>query len=257
MAEFPALQLWTDAYLGDTTHLTTIEHGAYLLLLMTAWRTRDVSLPDDDKLLARYARMNAAQWGRIKPTIAAFFTISGGVWRQSRLTDEAKAVRQKRESQSRAGKASALKRKGRHATDEHDPFNGRATTTATATATAIEVEESEPPTPVGTREEIASVVARCGRAAGVDVGPNDHRKHGEAVGAVREWIGLGLDPDTEIIPAIEDDARRNDTPRYSLKYFSPLMARIAARKDANAKRSTGNHGPTVLAGIDFVEGRTG
>ena len=64
MAEFPALPLWTDAYLADTTHLSTIEHGAYLLLLMTAWRTKECCLPDDDKLLSRYARLTAAQWRR-------------------------------------------------------------------------------------------------------------------------------------------------------------------------------------------------
>jgi hypothetical protein len=43
MAEFPALPLWTDAYLGDTRHLSQSEHGAYLLLLITAWRTPNCS----------------------------------------------------------------------------------------------------------------------------------------------------------------------------------------------------------------------
>src|SRR5205085_5893319 len=117
MAEFPALPLWTDAYLGDTTHLTTIEHGAYLLLLMTAWRTRDCSLPDDDRLLARYARLNAQQWKRMRPIIAAFFTVEGGVWKQGRLTDERGAVERHRQQQSEKGKAGAvaksLKRQGR------------------------------------------------------------------------------------------------------------------------------------------------
>lgn len=116
MAEFPALPLWTDAYLGDTTHLTTIEHGAYLLLLMTAWRTRDCSLPDDDRLLARYARCTAGQWKRLRPVLEPFFVSENGQWRQSRLTDEAVAVRQHRELQSQKGKSSALKRKGRHST---------------------------------------------------------------------------------------------------------------------------------------------
>lgn len=32
MAEFPALPLWTDAYIGDTAHLTNEEHGVYLRL---------------------------------------------------------------------------------------------------------------------------------------------------------------------------------------------------------------------------------
>jgi uncharacterized protein YdaU (DUF1376 family) len=117
VAEFPALPLWTDAYLGDTTHLTTIEHGAYLLLLMTAWRTADCSLPDDDRLLARYARLNAQQWKRMRPIIEAFFIIQDGKWRQGRLTDERGAVERHRQLQIEKGKAGAiakaLKRQGR------------------------------------------------------------------------------------------------------------------------------------------------
>lgn len=116
MAEFPALPLWTDAYLGDTTHLTTIEHGAYLLLLMTAWRSRDCRLPDDDKLLARYARCGPNQWKRLRPVLEPFFVIENGQWWQRRLTDEASAVRQKKQQASIAGRASALKRQDRHST---------------------------------------------------------------------------------------------------------------------------------------------
>jgi uncharacterized protein YdaU (DUF1376 family) len=135
MAEFPALQLWTDAYLGDTAHLTTTEHGAYLLLLMTAWRSGDCSLPDDDKMLARFCRMNCQQWARIKPLMLTFWKVENGRWRQSRLTDEWGAVKQKREAAIMNGRLSALKRKGRHATERKPSENEASTTTATATAT--------------------------------------------------------------------------------------------------------------------------
>ena len=96
MAEFPALPLWTDAYLGDTTHLTTIEHGAYLLLLMSMWRTPDCSLPNDDKLLARYVRLTSGQWARIKPVLLPFFRVVDGRITQGRLSDEHNFVRQRR-----------------------------------------------------------------------------------------------------------------------------------------------------------------
>lgn len=142
MAEFPALQLWTDAYLGDTTHLTTIEHGAYLLLLMTAWRSGDCSLPDDDRMLARFARLNPQQWARIKPIMLTFWSVENGRWRQRRLTDEWGAVKQKREAAAANGKLSALKRKGRHLTKREPSDNGASTTTATATATIIPLDKS-------------------------------------------------------------------------------------------------------------------
>jgi uncharacterized protein YdaU (DUF1376 family) len=111
MAEFPAMPLWTDAYLGDTSHLTTIEHGAYLLLLIAMWRTSEKRLPSDDKLLARYARCTAGQWARMKPILMAFFKANGGFITQSRLTDEANAVRQHSRKQSDKAKARWLKDK--------------------------------------------------------------------------------------------------------------------------------------------------
>lgn len=112
MAEFPAMPLWTDAYLGDTSHLTTIEHGAYLLLLISMWRTAEKRLPNDDKLLARYARCTAGQWARMKPVLMAFFKAKDGFVTQSRLTDEATAVKQKSRKQSDKAKARWLKDKG-------------------------------------------------------------------------------------------------------------------------------------------------
>ena len=144
MAEFPSLPLWTDAYLGDTTHLTTIEHGAYLLLLMTAWRSRETRLPDDDKLLARYTRLGPAQWRRIKPVIADFFCIENGYWTQRRLNDEAIAVKQFRERQRKAGKASALKRKGRHSTTVEPEANQNQPPTPTPTPKVISTKVDSP-----------------------------------------------------------------------------------------------------------------
>lgn len=111
MAEFPALPLWTDAYLGDTTHLTTIEHGAYLLLLISMWRTPDKKLPDDDGKLARYARLTKGQWVRIKATLMPFFTVTDGYLTQGRLSDEAEAVRQNSKMQSNRVKRRWLKNK--------------------------------------------------------------------------------------------------------------------------------------------------
>lgn len=107
MAEFPNLPLWTDAYLADTTHLSTEEHGAYLLLLICAWRTPDCALPDDDKRLARMAGLTPAKWRRMRPTIEAFFDVSDGSWSQKNLTKMRKNVRKKVDQKRKAGRASA------------------------------------------------------------------------------------------------------------------------------------------------------
>lgn len=117
MAEFPALPFFTDAFIGDTTHLTAEETGAYLMLLFIEWRTDDCTLPDDDKILARYARTTFQRWLNIRSTVMSFFQKdSNGRWFQRRLVDEKKYVIARRNKNIEAGRASALKRKNRHST---------------------------------------------------------------------------------------------------------------------------------------------
>jgi uncharacterized protein YdaU (DUF1376 family) len=115
MPDYNMMPVWTDAYLADTGHLTTTEHGAYLLLLMAAWRSPNCDLPDDDKTLSKYCRMTPSQWRRSGETLKAFFYVLDGRLRQKKLD----AVRQKTQdlSDSRSksghtgGVASGLVRK--------------------------------------------------------------------------------------------------------------------------------------------------
>ncbi|MCJ9428668.1 YdaU family protein [Kordiimonas marina] len=125
MAEFPALPLFTDAYLADTRHLTAEEHGAYLLLLMCAWRTRGCRLRDDDRTLARLVGVTAARWRKLRPVLMDFFTTEGGYWQQKKLCAVYEGVQERvtrnRENGAKGGRAKAAKladdkRKGSGAT---------------------------------------------------------------------------------------------------------------------------------------------
>lgn len=86
MAEFPHMPLSTDAYLADTKHLRPIEHGVYLMLLMVAWRMPSTPrLPNDDRLLARYAGVNRSTWVSMRATIMAFWQLGDdGFWTQKK-----------------------------------------------------------------------------------------------------------------------------------------------------------------------------
>ena len=92
MADFPALPVFTDAFLADTMHLSRDEIGAYMLLLFTAWRRPECDLPDDDVFLAKIVRCDQRKWRHLRPVMEQFHVIENGKWRQKRLQKERKYV---------------------------------------------------------------------------------------------------------------------------------------------------------------------
>lgn len=112
VTEIPAMMLWTDAYLGDTSHLTTLEHGAYLLILMAMWRAGG-ALPNEELRLARTARLSLDKWRRVAPTIMGLMTVGEDNVSQKRLRLEFEIASGRHENHVRAGRtggrAKALK----------------------------------------------------------------------------------------------------------------------------------------------------
>lgn len=72
------LTICTTAYLASTRWLTVEEQGAYILLLLTASRSVDLSLPDDDRKLARITGLSMKKWKAVRESLACFWRAEGG-----------------------------------------------------------------------------------------------------------------------------------------------------------------------------------
>lgn len=92
-------------YLKDTRHLTTLEHGAYLLLIMRYWE--DGGLPDNETLISRYAGLTPDQWAESREMIAAFFDDG---WKHKRIDAELARAAEVMEKRRASGKLGGTKR---------------------------------------------------------------------------------------------------------------------------------------------------
>src|SRR5580704_8100543 len=77
------MPLYVGDYLRDTRDLNTLQHGAYLLLIMHYWQHD--ALPGDDARLAAITGLSVAQWRRIREPVQAKFTDG---WRHKRIEAE-------------------------------------------------------------------------------------------------------------------------------------------------------------------------
>lgn len=109
MSAPPYMKLYVGDYLGDTHHLTVVEHGAYLLLLMAMWRTGG-SLPAADSNLARLAKCTPDQWAEIREVIMPLFKRRGGRITQKRLASEMAKYDDTSGKRSEAGKKGASRK---------------------------------------------------------------------------------------------------------------------------------------------------
>ena len=138
MSALPYIPLFVADYLADTSHLSTIEHGAYMLLIMNYWQ-RGGPLPAGDVGLSRIAKLTPKEWASVKPMIAPFFVADGDVWRHNRIETELQKVRDKSEARAKAGKASAEAKAKQKASTSSTHVEQLANYTDTDTNTGREI----------------------------------------------------------------------------------------------------------------------
>src|ERR1700761_455194 len=95
-------------YLADTMHLTTEQHGAYLLLIFHLWRRG--TLPDDDATLGKITGLSESAWAGTRRVLAEFFKIHEGHWRHGRVERERLRVAAKQELNTRKARTAATTR---------------------------------------------------------------------------------------------------------------------------------------------------
>lgn len=140
MAALPYMQLYVADYLADAAHLSTLEHGAYLLLMFNYWQRGESFKAKDEqtlnKRLATVARLTIDEWENIKYSLSEFFSISETEWIHNRIERDLAEVNSKSMQASLAGKRSAEKRRAKSVeqadgnkrpTDDEQINNGRST----------------------------------------------------------------------------------------------------------------------------------
>jgi uncharacterized protein YdaU (DUF1376 family) len=86
----PWMPFYVGDYLGDTEHLSTLQHGAYCLLLFSYWRRG--GLPDDDQQLANITKMPLPDWLAHRAIMQAFFYDG---WKHKRIEAELRRTTEK------------------------------------------------------------------------------------------------------------------------------------------------------------------
>ncbi|RDL27774.1 DUF1376 domain-containing protein [Serratia fonticola] len=124
MAALPYMQFYVADYLADTMHLSTEEHGAYLLLIFNYWQT---GKPLPKNRLAGIARLSNDRWTDVERSLNEFFIDDGNTWIHQRIERDLLTVKGAQSQRSEAGKISAQKRAQKKAKENQSQSNDRST----------------------------------------------------------------------------------------------------------------------------------
>jgi uncharacterized protein YdaU (DUF1376 family) len=93
MSSKPYIKLFVSDFLGDTSHLSCDEIGAYFLLLSQCWTKGFIS--SEDERLARLTRLTMDKWLSMKPVIMEFFKPCDDGYYNARATKELNEIFEK------------------------------------------------------------------------------------------------------------------------------------------------------------------
>lgn len=201
-------------YLSDTGHLNAAEHGAYLLLIMHYWQNGH--LPQNEKLIARVARMTVDQWEESRDVIAMLF---GPNWTHKRIDAElskADDIIEKRRAAAES-RYSKPKKKPSDANAMH--VQSKSTYTRVPPLTDNLTASASNEASAGAALDPTILESKMREAAGDKIQPSG----GFVVGPILELILAGADVDLDVLPAIRSTASKLTRPARSWAYFVPAI----------------------------------
>jgi uncharacterized protein YdaU (DUF1376 family) len=103
----PYVQLDVDRFLADTDWLTLEESAVYGRLIFKAWKQEPAgTLPDDDLMLSRLARVDQSKWQEVKPAVMSLFKLGKDKrWHHTELRANFEKLRLKRKNGQKAANA--------------------------------------------------------------------------------------------------------------------------------------------------------
>lgn len=209
-------------YLGDTMHLTTVQHGAYLLLLLACWKSGG-ELADDDATLATITRLSAADWRKHGPTLRAFFKSDGERLLHVRVLAELEKAQKLSDARSESGKKGGRPPKAKQEETNRFPdglANAKQTETPSPSPSSLrsETEDYGAKAPASSAQEMrpAVAVAIALRKAGIQANSDHPRLTAlcDAGATVAEFMALmprteGKDnPFAYLLGAVEGERKR-------------------------------------------------
>lgn len=151
----------------DVEAMTTEAVGAYLLLLCKAWFEEPAgTIPNDDVILARWARLTDDRWSGCKSQVLAAFRLDkdGGRYRQKRLALEFSRLRKQAKAKSEAGKAGAESRWHSHASANAPALANDGSSSSSSSSSSLHTHPTRPKAGVGLGE-VRSVLEAIDRNA--------------------------------------------------------------------------------------------
>lgn len=250
--------IWVDAFVKDTLQNSPAEVGSYILILLSMWNARDVSLPDDDVVLARVARVHLKTWRRtLGPMIRDFLKVEDGRIFSPRLRQEAEVVEAFLTAQHVRGKSpkrdteSTFNADSQSSLELDNPLKDNEQDTAPAIAAGTAnlqpidsslrksplTRDGPPIVPLAGPDELTfreRLLVACG------VHPMQPRGNvrGRALGdpsdmaTASRYLAAGLS-EGELVQIFADAAqRKSDGPPNSFAYFEQPVRRYLAARDA-------------------------
>ena len=223
-------------YLADTTHLSTVEHGAYLLLIMNYWQHK--GLPGEPGRMARICRMSQAEWLEIAETLAELF---GPGWTHKRIDDELARSDTLIARRKAAGKAGADARYGKRRDGEEptQPQSDRQTQPHSESDSQPEsLSASQSKAPSGApaqaasgrrrRDDFERLEGELREAAGLEGEPAIALKDLSPIYAL---LDKGYDLASDILPKLRAAKATGKRPS-SWRYFLPAIEEGKAANNA-------------------------